>query len=83
MKANQIGVTLRGDRNQCAGCSRLFNSSHAFDKHRSGPHANNGRTCMTPEAMLAHGMVLGSDSFWRGSAMPESLLAGKPEGEAA
>lgn len=79
MKAAQMGVTLRGDRNQCAGCSKLFNSSRAFDKHRTGPHAKNGRTCMTDEAMVAHGMVLGADGFWRGSAMPDSVLYGREE----
>lgn len=63
---------LRGDRNQCAGCSQCFNSSHAFDKHRAGEFGT-GRHCLTAEQMQAKGMVLREDGFWRGSAMPESI----------
>ncbi len=63
---------LRGDRNQCAGCGELFNSTHAFDKHRTGDFGTD-RRCLTPEQMLAKGMVLGADEFWRGSAMPTAI----------
>jgi hypothetical protein len=73
-KAPKTTVALRGDRNQCAGCGQLFNSTHAFDKHRTGPHANNGRRCLTVDEMQAAGMVLGADGFWRGSAMPQHLI---------
>lgn len=73
MKAAQLGVTLRGDRNQCTGCGRLFNSTHAFEKHRTGAHGID-RRCMTEAEMLDRGMVLGADSFWRGSAMPAEVL---------
>lgn len=72
MKAAQMGVALRGDRNQCAGCDLLFNSTHAFDKHRHGEHGN-GRRCLTESEMLAKGMVKGADGFWRGSAMPDGV----------
>jgi hypothetical protein len=64
---------LRGDRNQCVGCSEYFNSSHAFDKHRTGDHENNLRTCLDTVAMTAKGMFVGSDGFWRGSVMSASL----------
>lgn len=74
MKAAQMGVKLRGDRNQCAGCGLLFNSSHAFDKHRFGRHGID-RRCMSVDEMHAAGMVIGGDGFWRGSAMPDSVLA--------
>lgn len=73
LKAHQLGVALRGDRNQCAGCGALFNSSHAFGKHRTGEHGVN-RSCLTAEGMQAKGMVLGADGFWRGSAMPAGVL---------
>lgn len=73
MKANEMGVTLRGDRNQCAGCDALFNSTHAFEKHRTGDHGIS-RRCLTTEEMLTRGMVLGADGFWRGSAMPKDVL---------
>ena len=72
MKATQMGVTLRGDRNQCAGCHELFNSSHAFEKHRTGEHGID-RRCLTADEMLAKGMHKGADGFWRGSAMPERV----------
>lgn len=76
-KAAQMGVTLRGDRNQCAACGELFNSSHAFEKHRHGDYGID-RRCMTEAEMLAKGMHKGADNFWRGSAMPERMY-----GEAA
>jgi len=66
--------TLRGDRNQCPGCNEYFNSTAAFDKHRTGEHKNNGRRCMSSVEMTAKGMFVGSDGFWRGSAMPESVI---------
>lgn len=68
-----MAITLRGDRNQCTGCGLLFNSSHAFDKHRHGAHGVD-RRCMTEPEMLAKGMVRGADNFWRGSAMPAHLI---------
>lgn len=73
-KACSLGVSLRGDRNQCAGCGELFNSTHAFDKHRRGEFGS-GRRCLSAEQMSAAGMVLSADGFWRGSAMPAELLA--------
>lgn len=74
MKASAMGITLRGDRNQCGGCHALFNSSHAFDKHRTGEHGD-GRRCLRDDEMRDKGMVLGADGFWRGSAMPADLRA--------
>ena len=68
------GVKLRGDRNQCQGCGQLFNSGHAFEKHRTGEHGKD-RRCMTDAEMLAKGMHKGADSFWRGSQMPEREFA--------
>ena len=65
---------LTGDRNQCPGCGQYFNSSFAFDKHRTGDHANNGRHCLDAENMEKKGMVLGDDGFWRGRSMPDSAL---------
>lgn len=63
---------LSGDRNQCPGCGLLFNSTAAFDKHRTGKHGID-RRCMTPAEMVADGMVIRDDGFWRGSAMPQGL----------
>ena len=66
-------MKLSGDRNQCQGCKRHFNSTHAFDKHRTGAHGKD-RRCMSEAEMTAIGMVLGADGFWRGSAMPAQIL---------
>lgn len=66
-------MKLRGDRNQCTGCSAYFNSSRAFEKHRVGEFGKD-RRCLTSDEMQAKGMVLGTDGFWRGSAMPVALL---------
>jgi hypothetical protein len=65
---------LTGDRNQCAGCKAYFNSTHAFEKHRVGDFGVD-RRCLDQDGMNARGMVLGADGFWRGSAMPDSVLS--------
>ena len=72
MKASQLGVSLRGDRNQCPGCSEFFNSTHAFEKHREGEHGID-RHCLDAFAMQIKGMHKGADGFWRGSVMPSKL----------
>jgi hypothetical protein len=59
---------LRGDRNQCQLCKQYFNSTGAFDKHRTGQHGVN-RRCKTPEEMVQSGMVMKPDGFWIGSPM--------------
>ncbi len=58
------GVVLRGDRNCCAGCGELFNSSYAFAKHRTGEYEGNNRRCMTIPEMEAKGMVKNAAGFW-------------------
>ena len=65
--------TLRGNRNQCPGCSEYFNSTHAFEKHRVGEHERNQRRCLSITEMTAKGMFVGDDGFWRGSVMPDSV----------
>lgn len=66
-------MKLRGDRNQCQGCKAYFNSSRAFDMHRTGRHGID-RRCLNADEMIAKGMVHGSDGFWRGSAMPTEVV---------
>ena len=58
------GVTLGGDRNCCPGCGELFNSTFAFDMHRVGPHAGNGRRCLDVDQMRAAGMDKNRSGFW-------------------
>ena len=73
-------MKLTGDRNQCPTCSRYFNSVRAFDKHRVGSFEA-GRRCLHPEEMLERGMVVGSDGFWRGSAMPKDVIFAKSDSQ--
>ena len=68
---------LNGDRNQCQSCKEFFNSTRAFDKHRTGQHGVD-RRCMTKDEMLAKEMFLGEDEFWRGAKMPIADVAWTP-----
>jgi hypothetical protein len=62
MKSN-VKAQVRGDRNQCTGCGQLFNSSAAFEKHRTGEFGRD-RRCMTTDEMAAKGMAINSDGYW-------------------
>lgn len=59
---------LKGNRNQCPTCHQYFNSTGAFEKHRTGTFGVN-RRCMTPSEMEAKGMFLKPDGFWIGEKM--------------
>jgi hypothetical protein len=63
---------LRGDKNQCGVCNEYFNSSGAFEKHRTGKHGVN-RRCMSREEMLAAGMSVNDKGFWVGMKWPDRL----------
>jgi len=56
-------MKLTGRRNQCQGCKQYFNSTTAFDLHRTGKHGVN-RRCRTPEEMRDIGMLINSAGFW-------------------
>ncbi|TCG08362.1 hypothetical protein BZM27_12565 [Paraburkholderia steynii] len=64
----RIPKKLTGDRNQCPTCGEFFNSSSAFDKHRTGPFGKASapaqRRCMSPDEMRALGMVKNDAGFW-------------------
>ena len=62
-------VKVSGDRNQCAGCGELFNSSFAFDKHRTGEFGKD-RRCMTVEEMKSKGMDINAAGYWVTSLNP-------------
>lgn len=66
-------MKLTGDRNQCPGRGRYFNSSAAFDKHRTGAHGVD-RRCLTEREMRDKGMALGASGFWVGSPRPQETL---------
>src|SRR5262249_47617050 len=63
-KPTRSGVILRGDRNCCPSCGALFNSTYAFDKHRTGSYAEDNRRCMTAAEMQAIGMAKNQMEFW-------------------
>ena len=60
---NHVKAKVSGDRNQCPGCSELFNSSAAFDKHRTGVFGVD-RRCMTAEEMYARKMAKNDAGYW-------------------
>ncbi len=66
MKASALG--LRGNRCLCRTCGERFNSSAAFDAHRTGsfdlyaPHY--GRRCLTVSEMVSKGMAKNPKGFW-------------------
>ena len=62
-------MKLTGQRNQCPTCAEFFNSTAAFDKHRTG-HFGRDRRCMTADEMRARGMVRREDGFWRSAENP-------------
>jgi hypothetical protein len=65
-------MKLSGDRNQCPGCGEFFNSTFAFDKHRTGAFGKD-RRCLTAEEMQDKGMGRNAAGFWISSAMPADI----------
>lgn len=72
-------MKLRGDRCQCSGCGKYFNSTAAFDKHRRGEMT--ARKCLTEQEMTGKGMERNSAGFWITGRMPTrpAFTFGKPE----
>jgi len=66
--------SFRGDVNQCPTCFTVFNSTHAFDKHRVGTHTPNTRRCLSDEEMSALGMRPNRYGRWVSKAMSETKL---------
>jgi hypothetical protein len=60
--------TLRGDHCMCSTCGEHFNSTSAFDpspcRRFHARTANYGRRCLTPELMLAKGMLKNTGGWW-------------------
>lgn len=56
-------MQLGGDRNQCQGCKEFFNSTAAFDKHRTGEFGVS-RRCRSEQEMKDKGMARNSSGFW-------------------
>jgi len=66
MKSSELG--LRGDRCVCARCGERFNSTAAFDAHRTGKlklqALNYGRRCLLDFEMVSKGMTRNAKGFW-------------------
>ena len=79
----QRSKTLRGDHCRCSpltGCGEYFNSTYAFDKHRTGKHGVD-RRCLSPPEMLAKGMHQKPNGYWI-SEIPRVPLGHVRAGEA-
>ena len=55
-------MKLSGDQCACSVCHLYFNSTYAFDKHRSGPWIK--RRCLSIPEMLALGMEPNRKGLW-------------------
>ena len=54
---------LGSNRCQCAVCHEYFNSTAAFDKHRTGDYGTD-RRCRTPFEMTEAGMAVSQRGWW-------------------
>jgi hypothetical protein len=79
---------LHGDRNQCAGCGEYFNSSAAFEKHRTGAYGSttgdgiylpSSRRCRSIAEMEAAGMAKNSNGWWITAPNPMEFDRGLKE----
>jgi hypothetical protein len=73
----RVTKPLRGDRCRCTACGEFFNSTSAFDKHRSGSYVS--RRCLTADEMLSIGMERPEHGFWVGSRRPVLTLPSRVE----
>lgn len=69
-------MKLTGDRNQCPTCRLYFNSTSAFDKHRTGAFGID-RRCLTAPEMEARGMTANEAGFWVRNPMPEKAISSR------
>jgi hypothetical protein len=54
---------LTGDRNQCPTCGACFNSTYAFDAHRTGSFEPDNRRCLSVAEMQQRGFAQ-RGAFW-------------------
>ena len=60
---------LSGDRCRCPTCGEYFNSTRAFDRHRTGTYQPLERRCLTTAEMEVRGMSRNVRGFWITSPM--------------
>ena len=64
-------MLLRGDHCQCGACLEYFNSTAAFDKHRTGTHGPS-RRCRTAKEMAGSGMAKNQGGWWLSARNPRT-----------
>lgn len=83
---------LSGDRNQCPSCGEFFNSTLAFESHRTGAHGavnsvrnssgipreRHGRRCLDAAEMSAKGMAHNAAGFWVSERRTSEGAPGSP-----
>jgi hypothetical protein len=79
-------MKLSGDRCKCTTCGEYFNSTYAFDRHRTGQHGVD-RRCRSRDEMGALGMDKNAKGFWISSrnadlAMRRGQISGDQGGAA-
>ena len=70
-------LKLTGDRNQCPSCGRYFNSTSAFEMHRTGRYGVD-RSCLTVSEMEAKSMVINLAGFWMTKSRPSESIPTSP-----
>ena len=64
---------LTGDHNCCPTCGEYFNSTRAFDKHRTGDfEPRSSRRCLTTGEMSAIGMARNGGGWWVTKLRPDT-----------
>jgi hypothetical protein len=66
--------SLSGNRCRCGACGEVFNSTSAFDHHRTGTYRPLARRCLTIAEMAARGMLRNAQNFWIEKARPTSTV---------
>jgi hypothetical protein len=61
---------LTGSRCRCSACNEHFNSTGAFDAHRTGKPGVD-RRCRSVTEMAERGMVRNAAGFWITGARPD------------
>jgi hypothetical protein len=73
-------MKLSGDRCKCVSCGLYFNSTAAFDKHRSGAYATD-RRCLTVTEMADKGFRTNKRGFFVFGKNPGLWTRRESEGE--
>ena len=71
-------MKLKGDHCSCSACGEYFNSTRAFDKHRTGPYGFGTRRCRSIAEMLGLGMAKNARGLWVTALRADSTYTQKP-----